>query len=194
MRGLMLCLFAEAILAAGLARAEIREFSLPDLDGVYTCQPSPSRSVNFGLDPAPALVRSVSIRLSGETNVREWFCDLDPPFPLPVTLYVAIPDPVTGGEWYTYGTAPRVTGAFEMTLKFHPYAPQYFGEPSWDFLSAGSGRAVVYGGGAPIIDICWPIGDLSDARVSGAFLVIDGEFPVPVEPTSWGRIKSLFDE
>ena len=142
----------------------------------------------------PAAVRSVSIRLSGETVVRQWFCDLDPPFDLPVDLYVEIPDPVTGGFWYTYGTAALGTGAFEITRTFYPYAPKYFGEPTWDFLRMGVGVVGLSGGGAPIIDICWPIGVLSEATVTGAFLVIDGDFPIPVEPTTWGRIKSLFSE
>jgi hypothetical protein len=189
----VLLLSLAGIVVFGAAEAEVIEVPLTGLNCAYTCQPSPSRTAVFTLRSILVVVRSVSIRLSGETTVRQWFCDLDPPFDLPVTLYAAIPDPLTGGEWYTYGVAAPVTGPFEMERRFVPYAPKYFGQPTWDFLRTG-GSVTVYGGGAPIIDICWPIGELSDATVSGASLLVDGDFPIPVEPTTWGHIKSLFGE
>jgi hypothetical protein len=171
------------------------EFEMPaTLHATYVCQPTVSRSADFTLDPGPAVVHSVSIRVRGETHVRQWFCDLDPPFDLPVSLVAFVPDPVTGGGWYTYGATSYETGPFDITLKFVPYWPAHFGQPTWDFLLGGHGSVELYGDGAPIIDICWPIGELSDATVTGVSLVIDGEFAVPVESVTWGRIKSLFSE
>ena len=194
MRGPRVVLWSLAgLVAFSGAEAEIINVPLAGLNGVYTCQPSPSRTAVFTLRSVPVVVRSVSIKLSGETTVRQWFCDLDPPFDLPVTLYAAIPDPLTGGVWYTYGVAAPVTGPFEIERRFVPYAPEYFGQPTWDFLRTG-GNVGVYGGGAPIIDICWSIGELSSATVTSASLLIDGDFPIPVEPTTWGHIKSLFGE
>jgi hypothetical protein len=181
-----------ALLAAG---AETVLFPLPSaLNATYLCESSPSRTVEFDIDPSPGIIYSVSIRLTGETNVRQWFCDLDPPFDVPVTLYAFMPDPITGGAWYTSGVCARESGNFVVTLPFRPYWPEQFGQPTWDFLRAGNGSMTIYGGGAPVIDICWPIGDLSIASVSGASLLIDGEFAIPVEQTTWGRIKSIYSE
>ncbi len=182
------------VCASSLARAAVLEVPLPQLHGTYTVYPSPNSTAEFSVTPMPAGVRSVSIRLSGETNVRQWFCDLDPPFDLPVTLCAAIPDPVTGGGWYVCGRIAWETGSFGVTFPFRPYAPELFGQPTWDFLRMRPGVVELSGGGAPIIDICWPIGELSQATVTGAFLVIDGDFPIPVEPTTWGQIKSLYGE
>ncbi len=193
MRGLTILFSLVGIVASCVVEAEVIEVRLPGVHGVYTCEPSPARSAEFIVKPVPAVVRSVSIRLSGQTSVRQWFCDLDPPFDLPVKLCAYMDDPVTGGAWYTYGVTASATGPFEIILRFFPYAPKYFGEPSWDFLRTG-GSVTVFGGGAPIVDLCWPIGALSNATVSGAFLVIDGDFPIPVEARTWGQIKSLFGE
>ncbi len=54
------------------------------------------------------------------------------------------------------------------------------GQPSWEFLREG-GDIVVRGGGAPIVDLCWPIGYTSTATVAGAFLEVDADFAVPVK-------------
>lgn len=195
MRGSTVVLCVAGVFAFSAALADTVQFPLPStLHVTYLCEPWVSQSAEFVVRPRPAVVRSVSIKLSGQTIVRQWYCDLDPPFDLPVKLVAFIPDPVTGGGWVATGTAALQTGPFDVTLPLRPYWPAHYGQPTWDSLREGSATIELNGSGAPIIDICWPIGDLSEATVTRASLVIEGDFPIPVEPTTWGCVKALFGE
>jgi hypothetical protein len=42
-------------------------------------------------------------------------------------------------------------------------------------------------------DICYPVSASPTLTVTEAVLIVDAEFPVPVEATTWGRIKALFE-
>lgn len=175
------------------SQAEVVEVPLPGLLGVYTTGGT-YRAAYFQLERAPTAVHSVEIRFSGESTVRYWYCDLEGPFPIPVKFYAEINDPITPGWWFGGGTTPKESGEFQIESLFHADQRPNHATPTWDFLvEYGSCVVRLRGTGNPGSDLCQPYTTYSDADVTTAVLLIDGEFPVPVDSKSWGAIKALYE-
>ena len=84
---------------------------------------------------------------------------------------------------------PEVPGTFEWTGQFHANPST----TTWEFLMDGQAEISLFGAPAGLVDLCWPLTAYPTGTVEEAVLFVDAEFPVAVEPTSWGRIKALYD-
>jgi hypothetical protein len=190
----VVALFAALIgIGVATAHAEVVEVPLTGLLGVYTTGGT-YRTAYVQLDRAPTAVHSIRIRFLGESTVRDWYCDLEDSIPIPVKFYAEINDPITTGLWFGGGSTPEESGEYQIESAFYADHRPKHPTPSWDFLiQYGSCLVSLEGAGNPASDLCQPYSTFSDATVASAILLIDAEFPVPVEETSWGRIKALYE-
>ena len=192
MRGLFLMIMLIAIALSESVSAEIVEVPLPELLGRYYTEETVTRYASFQLDRAPLSVAAVSLRITGTHALGEIWCEMGSPIMVPLPYSVAfgasIPDTVNGYWWMAWQAAPLPSGDFEIVL---PFTELYGWHVTWEFLRAGYGEVRLDGPGAGHVLLCtvsiWP-----DATVTDAVLVIDGEFPVATEGSTWGSIKALF--
>ena len=91
--------------------------------------------------------------------------------------------------WLAGELMPEVAGTFGWTAEFRP-SPH---TTTWGFLMDGEAELTLCGAPIGLVGLCWPIGASPTAIVSEAVLIIDAEFPVPTEKSTWGRIKAIFD-
>jgi len=176
-----------ALVAFADANAGILEIPLPDLLGPYPISMSSGeRTASFSF-PAPSAIHSVSLRVSGTAIVGELFCDgASSPYPIEIFGYM-VPD--ESGWWSAEEPMPLVDGAFTWTAQFHS-SPAI--GPTWGFLMDGAGEIILYGGPPPIVGLCSILSNPS-ANVTEAVLIIDAGFTVPVEITTWGQIKAVYE-
>jgi len=115
------------------SHAEVVEVPLPGLLGMYTrAGPIEQRTSTW---TAPRLLFiAIRIRFSGESTVRDWYCDLEGPFPISVKFYAEINDPITPGLWFGGGPTPNESGQFQIESAFHADQRPNHRTPTWDFL------------------------------------------------------------
>jgi hypothetical protein len=173
---------------AQLASSTIVEVPLPELTGRYFTDEVYQRNCTFVLSAPPTVVHSAALRLIGTSTIRLAYCDNDMfTFSIPVQFLGRMLDETTGGEWDA-NTIRSEDGAFNVTVPFVPFA-----QASWAFLQQnGTAQINLLGYGTPDIDSCWPLTLWSEAFVEQAVLIIDAEFPIPIEQSTWGRVKALF--
>ncbi|MCX5753726.1 MAG: hypothetical protein NTW97_08805 [Candidatus Krumholzibacteria bacterium] len=191
----LLALVALVVVATDATAGELVEIDLPQLEGTYcfdTCDPS--RLVDFQLDRLPLAIEGVCIHISGIVSVGQEMCDLygdgsvTGPFPYPMALVAWMMDTVGGHPWFAGAPLPDESGSFDMVVSFR----ELYGWPvTWDFLLSGHVNFSFAGEGSGLIPECW-VTDLPQATVEHASLIIEGEFEVAVEQSTWGSIKSLF--
>jgi hypothetical protein len=176
-------------------QAEIVEIPLVNLHGayhVYFNQPqgdATTRISSFQLDQLPTEVRGAWIRISGITVVGEQDClpELgEGPFPYPFVFNFLMKDSTTGEWWSGGGLTSYESGPYEITVELNAL----FGA-SWEFLKENGRGEVRAEGGWGFVLMCWGVVGPS-ASVEQAVLIIDADFPVPVENTTWGRIKEIY--
>jgi hypothetical protein len=174
----------------GWAVGAVVEIPLPDLAGRYYLYDVFQRTCAFELSQPPTVVHSASLRLVGTATVRMAWCGFGSmePYPEAFRLFATMPDSETGGAW---GSSLWTTdsGAFDVSLLFEPRSGA-----TWAFLEDATGEVSVNSMGCPVLDSCWPVTLCSEAFIEQAFLVLDAEFPVPVDESTWGRIKALFHD
>jgi hypothetical protein len=182
---IVLVMFSGAQVAAGT----VVEVPLPDLAGRYFIYEVYQRDCVFSLAVVPEVVHGAWLRLVGTATLRLTDCCLYPfePYLEPFIFEGRMADTMTGGAWGC-GLGRFESGAFDLTVPFAAWAGA-----SWGFLlDDGVGEVQLAGDGCPKVDSCWPVTECSEAYVEQAFLVLDAEFPIPVEESTWGRIKALF--
>jgi hypothetical protein len=190
----LLIVLALALTTTGAMATELVEIQLPQLQGSYcfsTC--TSTRSVEFNLDRLPLAIQGVRIHISGTVNVGQYTCDFGdgiPIGPLPYSMeFVASMKDTAGGYWWMADDlSPEESGSFDMVIPFR----ELYGWPvTWDFLQGGHGSFSFIGMGHMLLVDCsipvWP-----EATIEHASLIIEGEFEVGVEQSTWGSIKSLF--
>jgi hypothetical protein len=172
------------------AAGEVVEIPLPELTGQYINYELNRRTCSFELSKAPTVVHGASLRLVGTATVRMSWCGFGSmePYPETIWLFATMPDTETGAAWGNAMGAAE-SGAFDVTLPF-----QTTSGATWAFLNDKTGQIEVDAIGCPIVDLCWPVTICSEAFVEQAVLVLDAEFPVPVDESTWGRIKALYQE
>ncbi len=191
MRYVFWTLVVSLLVAASIVRATVVETPLPELQGRYFLEETFARTATFRLQAPPILVHAAWLRLTGTVTVRLVYCDYLPyePYPYPMGFAAEMPRPTPPGWWDGVTHTSSESGSFELTIQFRPTNA----ESNWDFLDDGVGELDLWSQGCPVIDLCWPVTQCTEAFVTDAVLVLDAEFRVPVEDTTWGRVKALFE-
>jgi hypothetical protein len=184
------------IVALGVyaTHAEIVEVPLPEFNGDYPGEGIiVPRVVSFQLERVPTVVHGASIRLAGETDVGQLFCSgagLDGYHSWPFNFYAILRDSVSGGSWKadTYAALDQ-GGPFEITIDFKARSGP---TPTWSFLLDGESDIELTGGPVGYVAVCSALTPPPSAVINEATLLIDGDFPIPVEQSTWGRVKAVF--
>jgi hypothetical protein len=177
--------------ACGAARAEIIEIPLPDVTGLYVYQQtrgaSNRRTVSFDLGGNVAQVNGAWIRWSGRVVAGWGSCSGGGLFEWGGGIQAHL-DQYRFESWRALESAayPDWENTFDETLAFTSPI-----DPGWDFLSDGTGDVIV--SIWAVIYVCGEMRVPPTATLDSATLVLDVVMaPVPVEPTTWGRIKALY--
>ena len=175
-------------LIATAAHATVIEIPLPGLLGTYPLDAqNATRTVSFHLPDPPAVVYGVSFRVSGTTEVGTALCD-GVLSEWPMAIEASMVD-TPGHYWFANALMPYVAGSFAWTSEFHTFPPN----ATWGFLIDGSAEVSLWGAPAGLVATCTDVSvPPPTATVTEAVLIIDAEFPIPVEPSTWGRIKALY--
>jgi hypothetical protein len=173
---------------AARALAVVIEIPLPELLGNYQ---NTQHTVTLQLPAPPAVIHSASFRVSGTTTQGVLYCDdQDPPSqsPLPLMLYAELDADDLSFVWFAENhNAVNVTGAFSWTAQFHGVGNPNV--PTWSFLMDGVTNLRLVGADPGT----WCLVTTSpSAVITEAVFIIDAEFPIAAEPTTWGRVKALY--
>ena len=186
-------LVVAAMVGAALsANAEIVEIPLPGLLGTYPLdEHNGTRTVAFKLPGLPLVIHGASFRVSGTTGVGSISCEWGGPTVWPMDICASMEDVVPAHFWLASQAMPQEPGPFAWTAHFWPTPPK---TTTWEFLMDGEAEISLFGGPVALVDLCWPLSPPPTATVAEAALIVDAEFSVPIEATSWGRIKALYEE
>jgi len=183
----LVCAFLLSVLAVPV-RADVVEVPLSGLLGPYPISENETgRTVVFHLPDPPSEIYGVSFRLSGIHNMGSITCEWGGPYDWPMVFEATMNDG-QGAYWFAEDfTMPA--GEFSWTLPFTHIAGN---SPTWDFLLDGSGEIMLYGYPAGLVGLCFEDPVEPSGVITEAVLLVDGEFPIAVETSTWGRIKALY--
>ena len=193
-RSLGIALFALAFGAAS-AGAVVVEIPLPALHGTYgPWSVGNFRTVAFALPQPPSVVRAVSLRLRGSTQVGRISCDFGTPAERDwhSTFASEMIDSAPGAGWTT-GYCPAVPsgGEFECTLAYDGYFFPPYSPPTWAFLADGQGELTLVLADQNAL-MCAELTEFPIGVIEEATLIVDMDFAVPALPRSWGQIKVAY--
>lgn len=181
------------LLAPAAASAAVFTIPLPEALGVHPCEPGCSGVITFHLPGLPSEVHGISMHVVGTTEVGLTQCDDtpgSPPFPWPTTIE-GLMQSSPNHYWDAYAQMPTVAGPFDWSATFingqHPPQP-----PDWAFLSDGVGELYLVAGPAPSLLGCVNLTPPPTLTVTGAWLTVDADIPVPVHTESWGQLKAAY--
>jgi hypothetical protein len=174
------------------------EIPLSQLSGDYvtTCYDcSVSRQETFRLDRLPINIYSASIRLRGLSVPGEYSCDwVIPTSPWHIEFLATLSDSVTGGVWRADSIIAadyvhRDPSEFEVEIRFQPESGA-----TWESLEVGRGTLILLGKPEwmPRSISCGAI-SFPAATLYLATLIVDGDYQIGVQQSTWGSIKALFD-
>ena len=164
------------------AEVAVLEVPVPDLIGLYA-DGMPPVSTQFSLTISPAAILSASVRLRGNL-----------PWPSYMTcggyngIVFSLEVPATTGTWEVgFYVEQRVN--FEVIVRLAS-----IGGATWDFLAEAEGTVICSGVARPLPPGCSYIhgGCCPVAEVTYASIMFEYDPLVPVEVTTWGRIKALY--
>jgi len=178
-----LCLFAQ------LAEAVVIEIPLPELLGSYpTGETDGTRTATFHLPQAPSVIHGVSFRIAGTAVLGSADCDEfgeNAAWPMEyfsdmkdasLKLWLAAPHPPVDPN-----------GSFGWTAPF-----ETSNGATWGFLMDGEGEVSLFGAPTALVGGCHEPWIVPSGSVTEAVLIVDAEFPVATEPSTWGKIKALY--
>jgi len=188
MRHLRALLTLAAIVLASPASADIVTIPIPELAG----QADFTGTIPFSLSTAPTVVRSVSLRVVATAEAGTVHCiSRDITYPWLTSIHAFLLDP-NWTDWWVGASGPSTSGSYDLTQEFRAMDPS--GIAPWDFLL--DGQAQLEFDCAPAVKTLYcdesyppnpPVMHLQEVD-----LIIDGDFPVPTVPQTWGRIKALY--
>ena len=173
-------------LFAASAHATVIEIPLPSLLGSYP-ETADSRTVTFQLPAPPTVIHGVSIRIGATHVVGSIVCEWGGPYEWPMTLSASMQD-APHGWWIASQNTPIVSGPFTSTEAFTTSFPA----TTWAFLMDGEGELIFYGTPAGLVGLCFEDPIPPTAEVTEAVLIVDAEFPLSIETSTWGKIKALY--
>jgi hypothetical protein len=174
-------------LLAPLAHAVVVEIPLPGLLGDYPLSESNgTRTTTFHLPQAPSVIHSASFRISGTAVLGSANCDEFGDGSWAMEYFSDMKD-ASLKLWLSAPHPPVIpSGPFGWTAPFSTSDGA-----TWDFLMDGEGEISLYGAPTALLGLCQQ-GVVPSGTVTEAVLIIDAEFPVATEPSTWGRIKALY--
>jgi hypothetical protein len=179
------------VLIATAAHATIIEIPLPGPLGAYPLDEShATRIVTVVLPQVPTAIHGVFFRIAGTTEVGAITCEWGGPYGWPIDVEASM-DAGNAHYWFAsdHTNMPEVSGPFGWTAAFRPIPTS---GTTWDFLMDGVANVSLYGAPAGLVGLCFENPSSPTAIVTEAVLVIDAEFPIAVQPSTWGRIKALY--
>lgn len=177
-----LCLIATA------ASAEVVEISLPALLGHYPVSPgNTSRTVAFQLPRIPTVIHGVSFRVVGTSNIGVANCHGIGTADLWPMEFVAEMKYSSDDYWRALEDPSYASGSFTRTSEFEGTTEA----TTWEFLMDGAGEVTLFGSPLSTLELCDPI-LVPTGNITEAVLIVDAEFTLAVEPSTWGRIKALY--
>jgi hypothetical protein len=186
----ILSLITVLVVASSMAAAEIVEIPLPGLLGIYPItEMNVTRTVTFQLPAAPLIIHGASFRISGSAGVGAASCEWGGSYPWPMDILASMKDTPFAHFWIASALMPVEASPFGWTAEFHATPST----TTWGFLMDGEAEISLSGAPSGLVDLCWPVTEPPTANVTEAVLIVDAEFPVPVEGTNWGRIKALYE-
>ena len=188
-------LLALILLAASVpARADIFSIPLPGLLGLYdnVTETGSRRTTTFQLPGPPAVVRGARLHLVGTTEIGTLHCGAQGQLVYPwntLTQGVMLDGP--DKFWIAEAANPDTAGAFDTNAVFEGLS--YSGPITWNFLSDGQGDITLYGGtGIVLLGGCTTSDPPPTFTVTGAWILVDADIPVPAATTSWGALKATY--
>jgi hypothetical protein len=176
------------LLLASSARALTVEIQVPGLIGPYPISPSvTTRSTSVKLPAIPTVINSVSLRITGTQAMGHLVCPLGTFQDWPMLFYGSMQQ--DEDHWWLAPYSPASDGSFTQTLSFAPSPPE---GASWEFLMDGTGMVQLFGNPNFLEGPCWEDAVAPTGEVTEAVLIIEGDFALPVESSTWGRIKALY--
>jgi hypothetical protein len=174
-------------LIASPAHATLVEVSLPGLHGTYPLDAQTNtRTVTFQLPDPPGAVYDAWFAVSGVTQVGQIECDGNL-YAWPTMLFATMEDDSPVKVWYAQELMPEVAGPYSWMARFDATM-----NATWSFLGDGTASITLLGAPGEYIHICSPASAPPTLTVTSAVLIIDAEFPIRTEPTTWGRVKALY--
>lgn len=177
---LLLCLLA------AIANAAVVEVPLPGLLGPYG-EGSPGRTVAIHLPDPPGLIHSASLRISGTQVTGSIVCEWGGPYPWPMQFFAEMQDP-PDGWWMASPSPPEDAETFTQTALF----TKAFANTTWTFLMDGDGELTFHGSPAGLVGLCFMDPVPPTGEITEAVFIIDAEFPIATEASTWGKIKALY--
>lgn len=189
----LIILLVSLTLACSVLGAEKRTIPLPELHGLYSTAAITERISEFRLDTIPSTVYNVWLRLSGIQYAGSWCLD-GWCFPWAFSFAASIPDSSNDGSWEandmisTHCICQGYSEPFSIEIPFVAS-----NGATWELLRSGIGTVDLNGEPGPwnhCFDcLAW---FEPSVAVEYAALVIEGDFTVATETSTWGSIKSLF--
>ncbi len=176
------------LVTAGTGYAEVFEYDLPALTG-----PSIGDRVTTFTYTGPAgTVNSLTVRVEGTVDVLGYTECLGnvPPDTLvwPLSPGSHLLKPGDTGYWIGSGSALEVLGPFDESWFHHTFNGGFTELTTGDDIEVN-----LYFGPAALVGVCGPITPPTAGTATRVTLLIDVSSPVPLEPSTWGRIKSLYN-
>jgi hypothetical protein len=172
---------------AASARATVIEVPVPGLLGPYPPSSTDyTRTTSIKLPAIPTVIHGVSLRISGTQAMGHLVCPLGTFQDWPMLFEASMEQ--DENHWWLAPYKPTDT-SFTLTVQFDPSPPE---DASWEFLMDGSGTIKLYGAPNFLEGPCWenpvaPAGEITDA-----VLIVDADVALPVEASTWGKIKGLY--
>jgi hypothetical protein len=113
-------------------------------------------------------------------------CLGDGVFPAPMALHASMTADGPASFWLASDhTQGRVTGPLSWTAPFQK-TPN---STTWSFFMDGVADVTLYG----TDPYTWcNVTSSPTTNITEAVLLLDAEFPIAVEPSTWGRVKALY--
>jgi hypothetical protein len=190
-----ICIIMAAIIGVvgwtGSARTTSMEIPLPELSGSYN---PATRQITFRFDRLPIQIYGAAIKLRGWTAPGYWSCDNYLWEFVRRTIFTAtMYDSTTAGTWIANkaigpGLSHQAPFEFEVILAFSTMTGA-----TWQFLKAGRGTLALQG-----VEEHRPsdgydcFGPTPNTIVYLATLIVDADYQISTDSSTWGSIKALF--
>jgi len=183
----VLVAIAVLFLCAASSFAAVIEVPVPELLGHYPpSSTESSRSTTVKLPAIPTVIHGVSLRISGTQAMGHLVCPLGTWQDWPMRFEGSMEQ--DQDHWWLAEYNPS-DASFTLTVQLEPSPPE---DASWEFLMDGSGLVKLFGAPNFLEGPCWENPAAPTAEITDAVLVIDGDVALPVEPSTWGKIKALY--